>query len=74
MRRNNDGTASAFDGTDFALSSNGETHFSAAMPRRAKGKYITLHYDDEIGCCDAVKLWFKDFPYSFFSVRRKRPG
>jgi len=25
MRRNNDGTASAFDGTDFALSSNGET-------------------------------------------------
>ena len=48
--------------------------FGQIMPRRAKGAYITLHYDDEIGCCEAVRMWFKDFPYSFFSTRRKRPG
>jgi hypothetical protein len=56
------------------MSSNGDGAGSTAMPKRKKGKYITLHYDDEIGCCDAIRLWFKDFPYSFFSVRRKRPG
>jgi len=71
--RRPDTSVSNIDPTEFAMSSNGDGTGSA-RPRRAKGKYITLHYDDEIGCCDAIRLWFKDFPYSFFSVRRKRPG
>jgi hypothetical protein len=44
------------------------------VPRRAKGAYITMYYDDETSFCLKFKLFMKDFPYSLFSVRRKRPG